>query len=1157
MLGYEVEEIEPHVRSCERLIHPDDLHHTKEVLADHLAGRTVIFETEHRMRHKSGAWIWVLNRGKVIERDADGKPLRAAGTHLNISKRNQAERALQRSESVLRATIESISDGLLVASESNRISHFNSQFLKIWSIPADLQCEKDDQVLIRHVAQKLLDSDQFKDRIRDIYGSSIMTEDSLLLKDGRTIERRSYPLALPDDEAGRVWLFRDVTERKAMEQSLRLFQYCIDNAPEFIHWLDDDGRLCYANDSMCRTLGYTKEEIKSLYLWEVDPYVGKERFLADLEAYKKKRQEKRGVFVETGHRRKDGTLLPVEVLTKHLWVGDTEMHLAFARDITERKQTMKALQASLEEKTALLQEIRRLNRLYAVLSQVNQVIVRADSREHLLSAICRIAVENGQFKTAWIGWMDSATGIVQRVAQWGDERGLLNRIEIRADEQAEGMGPTGTAIREGKVNVCNDLRNDCRMAPWLDVAVEAGARAVAAVPIRYQDKVCGALAVAAEDPHFFQEKEIALLEEVALDISFALDNLEKEAQRRRAETELRASEERYRALVNSMKDVVYSLSTDGRIQFIGPQILRYGHSPEELTSKSFLEIIHPEDQSSILRDFQHAVATGEARLSEFRIVCKDGTHAWFEELGQAVSNNRGQIVAVTGMLRDITERRSAEERIRDQAALLEAVHDAILLCHPDGMIHYMNPAAEEMTGWSLAEAQSRDLMSVLQPRSDLRPATQETLNRGEWNGEMVLSHRNGQTRVVDSRWTLVRQPDQSPSLLMVCNDITERKQLEQQYLRAQRLESIGTLASGVAHDLNNILSPIIMGLDLLEEGVQDPDTLGMLATMKQSAQRGKDTVSQLLTFARGTPSQKGPIPPRRLMKEIARLLEQTLPKNIEIYADYSEQPMTVLADASQLHQVLMNLCVNACDAMPEGGKLFLALEKRIFDESAARMHPKARPAAYVVFKVTDTGMGIPPEIQDHIFDPFFTTKPHGKGTGLGLATVLGIVEGHGGFILTDSRQGCGTTFSVYLPASTAPENSPSSQRPAAPRGNGEQVLIVDDEPAVLGLAESILERNGYEVVTAARTSEAIAQFERHKEIKAVLTDIMMPFGDGKQMVATLRRQAPALKIIAMSGLEESKQEILTRGADAFLRKPFNSEELLGLLHKLLQHPKAK
>jgi signal transduction histidine kinase/ActR/RegA family two-component response regulator len=387
-------------------------------------------------------------------------------------------------------------------------------------------------------------------------------------------------------------------------------------------------------------------------------------------------------------------------------------------------------------------------------------------------------------------------------------------------------------------------------------------------------------------------------------------------------------------------------------------------------------------------------------------------------------------------------------------------------------------------------------------------------------------------------------------LQFTLEDVTEKRQLERQYLRAQRLESIGTLASGVAHDLNNILSPVVMGAEMLQQAPLGAEDRQLVAMMRESARRGVDTIRQLLTFARGTESQRGPVQPRHVLTEVARLLKQTFPKNIQIVTSVGERPATVLADPSQLHQVLMNLCVNARDAMPDGGLLEIRLTNERHDADASRIHPKAGPGTYAVFTVADSGSGIPPEVVDRIFDPFFTTKPQGQGTGLGLASVLGIVEGHGGFVTVDSRVGQGSTFRVFLPAADVIAGSDVVVKPVIRPGAGETILVVDDELAIRHTAAAALTHGGYVPVVAASSSEALVVFEQQAaRIVAIVTDIMMPLGDGRTLVSMLLERAPGLPIVAMSGMPTAdlQREALARGARAFLSKPFTPDQLLSAI----------
>jgi PAS domain S-box-containing protein len=553
---------------------------------------------------------------------------------------------------------------------------------------------------------------------------------------------------------------------------------------------------------------------------------------------------------------------------------------------------------------------------------------------------------------------------------------------------------------------------------------------------------------------------------------------------------------------------------------------------------------------------QQAVAKG-AVVFEWRHQ-RPGGEIWDAEV-HLMSFHSGSRPLLQFTLEDISERRQIQSSLQEQAALLDASHDAIIVWDINSGIKFLNPAAEKMTGQTLRDAKFQPLSFLLRTRSELilKSTIQEVIAQGQWTGDLVLLTAEGRPRDVATRWIALKEAHGKPaSVLITGNDITEQKQLQARYLRAQRLESIGTLASGVAHDLNNILSPILMGVDMLETTVEDADSRDTVAMMKDSARRGRDTVKQLLTFARGADSQKGVVQPRHLIKEIARLIQQTFPKNIQVYSDFTGQPATVLADPSQLHQVLMNLCVNSRDAMPEGGVLFLGLKNITLDASTAKMHPKARPIAYVVFEVSDSGTGIPPDVIERIFDPFFTTKTQGKGTGLGLSTVLGIVENHDGFVQVESSVGNGAKFQIFIPASvTELEPAAGVELPTAPRGQGEFILVVDDESAILRTTESVLRKGGYETMTVGNASEAVHLFERYNDrIKAVLTDVMMPFGDGRSLIIMLYEQNPKLPIIAMSGLSttELQQDLKTRGACKFLAKPFSAEQLLGCVAEALQ-----
>lgn len=384
-------------------------------------------------------------------------------------------------------------------------------------------------------------------------------------------------------------------------------------------------------------------------------------------------------------------------------------------------------------------------------------------------------------------------------------------------------------------------------------------------------------------------------------------------------------------------------------------------------------------------------------------------------------------------------------------------------------------------------------------------------------------------------------------------DITETKQLEAQFLRTQRLESLGTLASGIAHDLNNILTPILAAVQLLPHKVSNlnESTQQLLKTLETSAQRGAGLVKQIVSFTRGVEGKRLCIQVSHLLLEIEKIIRQTLPKSIQIELDTSSNLWSVMGDATQLHQVFMNLCVNARDAMPQGGTLQISAENKLIDDQYSRMHLNATVGPHVVITVADTGMGIAPGILHRIFDPFFTTKDVGQGTGLGLAAVLGIIKSHGGFIDVQSEVGKGTQFRVFLPATPAPPAVEEVEMNLL-LGNQELVLVVDDEVAICEIVKTTLEAYNYQVLTAKDGIEAIALCAEHKEtLQMVLIDLMMPMMEGLTVIPLLQRFNPDLFIVAMSGLNSidmvsQAEKLNIRG---FLPKPFTTQDLLQTLHR--------
>ncbi len=499
-------------------------------------------------------------------------------------------------------------------------------------------------------------------------------------------------------------------------------------------------------------------------------------------------------------------------------------------------------------------------------------------------------------------------------------------------------------------------------------------------------------------------------------------------------------------------------------------------------------------------------------------------------------------------------KRNADAKIREQAALIDKAHDAILVQDLDGTITYVNPSAERLYGWKLSELQRDDAGDeMFSPDAEAaKTARAIALKDGEWNGELRQQTKTGEAVIVASRWTLIHdQLAQPKALLLINSDITDKKELEAQLLRTQRMNTIGTLAGGMAHDLNNALAPILMGTQLLRRKATDDETRNLLGLMETNTHRGADMVRQVLLFARGRGGDSERIELSPLVKELEKLVCETFPKNIGVDAFLPDDLWQVLGNSTQLHQVLLNLSVNARDAMPEGGRLSFVADNVKLTEAEAATIPAGQPGEFVSLLVSDTGTGMPPEVRAKMFEPFFTTKGEGQGTGIGLSTVLRIVKAHGGFLRAESEAGQGTAFEVFLPRATevvAVETAGPVEK--LPRGAGELILVADDEKAIRELVAAELTAFGYRVLTATNGVEAVVQFRAHvEEVRLFITDSAMPVMDGNQAVAELRKLKPGLPVILTSGeLDADKAD------GVVVNKPFALEELLGAIHKILTTP---
>jgi two-component system, cell cycle sensor histidine kinase and response regulator CckA len=502
--------------------------------------------------------------------------------------------------------------------------------------------------------------------------------------------------------------------------------------------------------------------------------------------------------------------------------------------------------------------------------------------------------------------------------------------------------------------------------------------------------------------------------------------------------------------------------------------------------------------------------------------------------------------------------RESEERFRQ---LAENISESVFwMADPGaGQFLYISPAYEKIWGRSSAAVAVQDWLETIHPedRQSVQTAFFEQALAGTYDIEYRVVRPDGALRWIRDRGFPIRSPAGLPYRVVgIAEDMTDRKLVEAAFRRAQRLESLGTLASGIAHDFNNILTPILAAAQLisLKLAPLEPNAQTLLTLIEDSTKRGAALVKQILAFAKGVEGQRMPLEIRHVLLEVVQIIRQTFPKSITTEAKIdSPEIWSVMADATQLHQVFMNLCVNARDAMPQGGQIRLAIANTVVNETDARANPEARPGAYVVVTVTDTGTGILVEHLDRIFDPFFTTKEVGKGTGLGLSTVLGILRSHGGFITVSSDVGQGAAFKVFLPAVEAQAAKPNTTvKPLG--GQGELILVVDDEVLIQHVAQTSLEEYNYRVLVASDGAEAIARYtEYQSQIHLVLMDLMMPGMDGITAIRELQHLNPQINVVVMSGMASPSQlaEIAEMGIQSFLPKPYTAQELLSTIRRTL------
>jgi two-component system, cell cycle sensor histidine kinase and response regulator CckA len=826
-----------------------------------------------------------------------------------------------------------------------------------------------------------------------------------------------------------------------------------------------------------------------------------------------------------------------------------------------------------------------LNRLYAALSQINHAIIQVHSREELFHEVCHVLVAFGGFRMVWVGWVNPTTQQVEVVGQSGDETGYLERVRVFADDRPEGRGPAGTAIREGRPDVCNDFLNDPRASPWREAASLTGWRAAAGFPIYMNGAVRGGLTVYATEVGFFGAREVGLLEEAAAAISYALDHLEHEKHRCQAEKALLESEERLRFAHKATNDVIWDWDIVNDLQRwneAGTVVFGWTDIVESPQSAAWwVYRLHPDDRQRVDDGFFAAVEDPSKHhwQGEYRFLKANGEYAQVMDRGYIMRNEQGKAVRMIGAMLDITERKQAEDALRENQAKLEtalaSMTDAVFISDTDGRFVDFNDAFatfhrfKDKASCAKTLREYPEFIEVFMANGELAPLEKWAVPRalrGETitNAEYSLRRKDtGETWVGSYSFGPIRDKDgMIVGSVVVGRDITEQKRaeeervkLQEQLNQAQKMEAVGRLAGGVAHDFNNQLGVIIGYAEMALRKIPPSDPLHEdLEEIRKAACRSTETTRQLLAFARKQTASPKVLDLNDSVSGLIKMLGRLIGEDIKLSLRLGNNLWPVRIDPSQIDQILANLAINARDAIDGVGKITIGTANLVLEESCTTEIPDLVPGDYVLLTVSDNGCGMDEKTLKHVFEPFFTTKKVGSGTGLGLATVYGIVRQNDGYIHVSSTLGEGTTFEIYLPCVSSVAIESGSESQTIPKhGNNQRILLVEDEESVLRLGKRMLEALGYRVVTAQAPEVAIQMVEEQGvEIDLLITDVVMPGMNGKELEGRIREIRPDLKCLYMSGYTAdviASRGVLKEGVP-FIQKPFSVEALAGKIHEL-------
>jgi PAS domain S-box-containing protein len=1031
---------------------------------------------------------WIRVSAVPLFRPGEETPYQAYAIFEDITERRAAQEALRESERKHRMLFEQATNPILVVDEEARYVDANEAALaflecdrselfakKVWEFapPGQLEAQREEHAPF--VARRTLETDYYVNgRVK-----------TLLLN--------VTPL---QTQAGTVLygIGQDITGRKTAEAALKeseaRYRTLIEQSGDCLLVHDFEGNLIDVNDWSCQTYGYTREELLSMKVSDLDPdYEEREAggaFWDRLDLYQP-------VFFEARQKTKSGEIFPAEIRLSLIRRNGAIVVMGCSRDITERKRAEEALRES-------ERELRRAQ------------------------AVAHVGSWQFDFRT--------------RVVTASDEAKRIYGLQ--------GDRWTFEEVQQMSLPECRPALDEAMRA-----LIEDGAPYDVEFRIRRADtgEIRHVHSVAEYDP----------------DRRVATGAVQDVTERKRAEDELRESEHRFRAFVENANDVVYALDAEGRFTYISPNWERFmGEPAAAAIGESFKPYVHPEDVHLCEEFLRDVLVSGEPKETvEYRVCRADGQVRWHVSNGSPLRDETGAITGYIGIARDVTEAKEIENELRESEHRIQSIFRSAPVgigVVMDRVLKGANPKLCEITGYTEEELADQSARMLYPTDEDFDFVGQEKYRQisecGTGTVETKWKRKDGSIIDVLLSSTPIDMSDLGKGVTFTALDITEQKQMAERLRQMEKMDAIGQLAGGIAHDFNNQLAGIMGYADLLRARLDDERLRRYVDCILAASHRSADLTQQLLAFARKGQYRSVEVDLHAIVAEVVAILQHTIDRRIEIQQILKASPPTTTGDPSQLQSAILNLAINARDAMPRGGELIFETKTVELDDAYCRNAPyPMEPGRYVRLSVTDSGCGMDAQTRKRIFEPFFTTKEVGKGSGMGLAAVFGTVKHHGGSVNVYSEPGRGSTFAVYLPL--AAQHSAEAESPGAEKIGGPcraRILVADDEEIFRGLAQDLLETAGHTVRTKKNGASAVEYYQKHREeIDLVILDMVMPKMDGAEAFRAIRAFDPDAKVLLASGysINGAAQTLLAEGVKGFLQKPFSREEMLRAIAEAL------